>query len=77
MTPQSRGVKTVLCERELTIVGHYRHDSDVHGRRRSQPWQSDPCCSQSKIDAQEDNGYYSMTVVPQSSVTCVPCRNFS
>lgn len=54
MTPQSRGVETVLCERELTIVGHYRHDSDFHGRRRFQPWQSDPCCSQSKIDAQED-----------------------
>lgn len=56
MTPQSRGVKTVLCERELKIVGHYRHDSDVHGRRHSQPWQSDPCCSQSKIDAQKTIG---------------------
>ena len=54
MTPQSRGVETVLCERELKIVGHYRHDSDVHVRRHSQPWQSDSCCSQSKIDAQED-----------------------
>lgn len=64
MTPQSRGVETVLCERELKIVGHYRHDSDFHSRRHSQPWQSDHVLFPVENRRSEDNRHYSMTIVP-------------
>ena len=64
MTPQSRGVKTVLCERELKIVGHYRHDSDIHGSAAFSAVAVRPVLFPVENRRSEDNRYYSITIVP-------------
>lgn len=64
MTPQSRGASNVLCERELTIVGHYRHDSDIHGAAAFSAVAVRPVLLPVENRRSEDNKYYSMTIVP-------------
>lgn len=64
MTPKSRGVETVLCERELKIVGHYRHDSDVHGSAAFSAVAVRPMLLPVENRRSGRHDHYSMTIVP-------------